>query len=244
MLKKIVLKLKKILNYKATIWFAQKSSSNYRTYLIKNGISVGENVIFRVPKNTSIDVTRPSLITIGSNVDINNHFTIMTHDFSSFVFMNYFHDFVNSSGKVKIGNNIYIGTNVTILKGVEIGDNCIVGAGSLVTKSIPPNSVAAGVPCRVLCTLEDYYKKRKQLQLGEAVEYVHSLIERKGKYEKADLFEEWSVFLTEDDYYKYDEFRIQIDKRLKKDTRMWLSGKRIIPGYEAFKKYIQDINNI
>ena len=228
MLKKIVLKLKKILNYKATIWFAQKSSSNYRTYLIKNGISVGENVIFRVPKNTSIDVTRPSLITIGSNVDINNHFTIMTHDFSSFVFMNYFHDFVNSS----------------ILKGVEIGDNCIVGAGSLVTKSIPPNSVAAGVPCRVLCTLEDYYKKRKQLQLGEAVEYVHSLIERKGKYEKADLFEEWSVFLTEDDYYKYDEFRIQIDKRLKKDTRMWLSGKRIIPGYEAFKKYIQDINKI
>mgnify|MGYP006341982617 FL=1 len=52
---------------------------------------------------------------------MNRHFQILTHDWSSTVFRNYFHDFVNSSGKVSIGNNIYFGTNVTILKGVTMG---------------------------------------------------------------------------------------------------------------------------
>ena len=65
----------------------------------------------------------------------------MTHDFGTFVFRNLYHDFVPSSGKVSIGNNVYIGRDVTILKGVNIGDNCIIGLGSIVTKDIPSNSV-------------------------------------------------------------------------------------------------------
>lgn len=55
---------------------------------------------------------------------------------------NKYGDFVNSSGKVVIGNNIYFGTNITVLKGVTIADNCVIGAGSIVTKSIPANSVS------------------------------------------------------------------------------------------------------
>lgn len=50
---------------------------------------------------------------------------------------------------VKIGNNVWIGGNTTILPGVEIGDNTVIGAGSVVTKSIPSNAVAYGNPCRV-----------------------------------------------------------------------------------------------
>ena len=50
---------------------------------------------------------------------------------------------------VKIGNNVWIGGNTTILPGVEIGDNTVIGAGSVVTKSIPANVVAYGNPCRV-----------------------------------------------------------------------------------------------
>ena len=89
--------------------------------ILKWGVKIGDNCIIRSPRTALIDVTRPSLITIGNNVDMNRHFQILTHDWWSTVFRNYFHDFVNSSGKVSIGNNIYFGTNVTILKGVTMG---------------------------------------------------------------------------------------------------------------------------
>lgn len=51
---------------------------------------------------------------------------------------------------VKIGNDCWFGANVTVCPGVTIGDNCVIGAGSVVTKDIPPNVVAVGNPCRVL----------------------------------------------------------------------------------------------
>lgn len=50
---------------------------------------------------------------------------------------------------ISIGNDVWIGGNVTILPGVKIGHNCVVGAGSVVTKNVPNNSVAVGSPCRV-----------------------------------------------------------------------------------------------
>lgn len=51
---------------------------------------------------------------------------------------------------VTIGNSVWIGCNVSILPGVTIGDNCTIGAGSVVTRDIPANSLAAGNPCRVI----------------------------------------------------------------------------------------------
>jgi len=51
---------------------------------------------------------------------------------------------------IKVGNNVWIGAGCTILAGVEIGDNSVIGAGSVVTKSIPKNVVAVGVPCKVV----------------------------------------------------------------------------------------------
>lgn len=54
------------------------------------------------------------------------------------------------SKKVIIGNNVWFGAGVTINQGVTIGDNTIIGSGSVVTKSIPANVVAAGVPCKVI----------------------------------------------------------------------------------------------
>ncbi len=55
---------------------------------------------------------------------------------------------------VKIGNNVFIGVNSIILKGTEIGDNSVIGAGSVVAGIIPPNVIAAGNPCKVIKTLK------------------------------------------------------------------------------------------
>lgn len=65
-------------------------------------------------------------------------------------------------GKVKIGNNVYIGTNSLIMPGVTIGDNVLVAAGSVVTHSIPNNVVIGGNPAHVICSFEEYYDKNKQ----------------------------------------------------------------------------------
>lgn len=148
-----------VFNQIKMIWH-KRSSSAYIKYLRKKGIHIGEHCIIRAPRTARIDVSRPSLVTIGNNVDMNMNFQILTHDWASLVFRTKYNDFVNSSGHV------------------TIGDNCVIGACSLVTKNIPANSVAAGVPCRVICSIDEYYRKRKQVALAEAVEYVQSIQKR------------------------------------------------------------------
>lgn len=51
---------------------------------------------------------------------------------------------------ITVGNNVWIGAQVCVLPGVTIGDNCVIGAGSVVTRDIPPHSLAVGNPCRVI----------------------------------------------------------------------------------------------
>lgn len=157
-----------------------KSSEAYCNYLRSLGIKIGQRTILK-PKSCHIDTTRPSLVTIGEDVFMNTNFTLLTHDFVTGVFRSVFSDLVPSSGKVTIGNNVRFGVNVMVLKGVTIGDNCFIGAGSIVTKDIPANSIAVGNPCKVVCTLEDYYKKRYGKSLDEAIEYVNSIRERFGR---------------------------------------------------------------
>lgn len=221
------------------LWFAGISNDEYIHYLRKHGIAVGKNVQFRNPKSNCIDFTRPSLIEFGNNLDINENFSVLTHDFGTFVFREYYKDFVNSSGKVKVGNNIVFGRNVTVLKGVTIGDNCIIGAGSIVTKSIPPNTVAVGSPAKVICTLEEYYMKRKANQVGEAIEYAKVLIEKKhgrDNIKMEDFPEEWVLFLGEEDYQNSPGVRSIVDFRLKQaiNAHDFLSKPKPFANFQAF----------
>lgn len=220
-------------------WLDGIDSDEYIKYLRKHGVCVGQNVYFRHPSHNSIDITRPCLVEFGNDLDINENFTVLTHDFGSFVFRGYYKDFINSSGKVVIGNNIVFGRNVTILKGVTIGDNCIIGAGSIVSRSIPANSIAVGVPARVICSLDDYYKKRKTLQVAEAIEYARELATFKGGVENlsiGDFSEEWVLFLCEKEYMQNPSIKKHVDFRLKGiiDVHEFLNRDKPFANYQDF----------
>lgn len=88
---------------------------------------------------------------------------------------------MGSAGEVTIVDNVFLGSKSIILKDVHIGNNVIVGGGSVVTKNIPDNMVVVGNPAKVLCTLDEYYEKRKKLQLDEAIKLYKSYkIKRRG----------------------------------------------------------------
>lgn len=221
------------------------NSKNYIKYLKMGGAKIGDNCIVRYPRTARIDTTRPSLITIGDNVDMNKNFQILTHDWGSSVFRNCYHDLVNSSGKVCIGSNIYFGTDVIVLKGVSIGDNCIIGAGAVIAKDIPANSVAAGVPCKVVCSLDEYYQKRKQIALGEAVEYVRSIKERFGRRPLiSEMREEFIYFVDKRNIGDYPEIPIKL--QLGTGYEGWLEHHKAL--FESFEDFIdfaldEDKNN-
>lgn len=110
--------------------------------------------------------TEPHLISFGDNVHIASNVTFINHDITGMMFnyMDKENHYRLRQGEIKIGNNVFVGADSRILYDVTIGDNVVIGAGSLVNKSIPSGTVAAGVPCRVIGKFEEYKDKLKVLE--------------------------------------------------------------------------------
>lgn len=216
--------------------YAKRNSKAYINYLRSMGISIGNGCIFRRPFSVTIDTQRPTLISIGDNVDMNHNFSIYTHDYASGVFRHVYGEVVNSSGAVRIGNNVYFGTDCTILKGVTIGDNCIIGAGSIISRSIPSNSVAVGNPCKVICSLDDYFQKRKSKGLSEAIEYINNIYASTGRRPLlSEMREEYIYFVDKnniDDYLPY----MPIIKQLGENYDKWLNNHKA--PFKSFNEFI------
>lgn len=153
----------------ASLRYGKKASSErYIQHLRSLGIKVGEHCVIFHTATVTIDTTRPELLEIGDCVKITKGCTILTHGYDWSVMNVKYGNIMGSAGKVKIGNNVFIGMNSTILKGVTIGDNVIIGAGAVVTKNVPSDCVVAGNPAKVIYDLETYYNKRLAAQLEEA----------------------------------------------------------------------------
>lgn len=132
------------------LWLATYTRHN--GYLYSPFISIGNNVKL----SRYCHIAAINKIVIGSNVMIGSNVLIEDHSHGNTI--------VNeisisdrplcSKGEIIIGNNVWIGDNVVILAGVEIGDNCIIGANAVVNRKFEANQVIAGVPARVVKQLE------------------------------------------------------------------------------------------
>lgn len=141
-----------------------------RNYLLKKspvmyyrslGVTIGERCdIYRSANFGS----EPYLIKIGDHVRINSGVQFVTHDGGIWVVRDLMPEYADMDiiSGITIGNNVHIGTNAIIMPGVHIGNNCIIGCGAIVTRDIPDNSVAVGIPARVIETIDEYIEKNSR----------------------------------------------------------------------------------
>lgn len=142
---KIISKLKSII----------KPEPDYNSveFLRSRGVKIGENVNLL---DTKIDWDHGFLVSIGDNVTLTS-VTVLAHDASTQIPFG-----LSKVGCVTIGNNVFVGKKAIILPNVKIGDNVIIGAGSVVSKDIPSNSVVAGNPAKIVCTYQQFLEKHKE----------------------------------------------------------------------------------
>jgi acetyltransferase-like isoleucine patch superfamily enzyme len=114
--------------------------------------SVGEDVRLTGFPNFG---SEPFLISLGSHITISSNVAFVNHDGGARVFRHE-RPGLHVYNKITVGNYVFIGMGTTILPGVTIGDHCVIGAGSVVSRDIPSNSVAVGAPCRAIKSIDEY----------------------------------------------------------------------------------------
>lgn len=226
------------------------SSETYIEHLRAQGMVIGDNCYIYTPTKVVIDESRPWMIEMGNNVLITEGVSILTHGYDWGVFKGMTGDVLGSAGIVKIGSNVFIGMKSIILKGVTIGSNVVIGAGSLINKDVPDNCVVAGNPQRIICTISEYYKKRKDAQLHEALDLYESWRRnspagKAGKKPPRSIFREF-FWLFEDRSsvargYSDQSFEWTMHLRgsYEKSVQKYLESDPLFSSYEQFLEYLE-----
>jgi acetyltransferase-like isoleucine patch superfamily enzyme len=138
------MKISEICRHIHEMILAYASTKRRVKYLRRQGVKIGEKCLI----DTLAFSTEPFLIEIGNQVALSGGVKFITHDGSVRCFGNEVEGGI--FGKIKIGNNVFIGPDCIILLNTTIGENCIVGAGSVVRGQFPDNSVILGNPAKVV----------------------------------------------------------------------------------------------
>ena len=154
-------------------------------YFVKRGMTIGKN--FNRQSGTRLDPSHCWLISIGDDVTLSNKVQLLAHDDTPRVYTGY-----GRIGRIQIGNRVFVGANTTILMNTRIGDDVIIGAGSVVTKDIPNDSVVVGNPARVIGKTSEFITREKDriengICFDKSYSYYHSVGLEK-KQEMQDIF--------------------------------------------------------
>lgn len=156
-------------------------------YLFYSPISYGRHLGVKFGSNCYISTkgfsSEGGLITIGDNVRIAREVLLLTH--GGIWALRYVYEEMKDFdyfGKINIGNNVYIGQRAIIMPGVTIGNNCVIGAATIVNKCIPDNSIVAGNPCRYITDTDSFVNKMKSHKVNtkgkkgeEKLSYIYNL---------------------------------------------------------------------
>ncbi len=154
--------LLRLLLNKISSYRANRSQEAKRSYLRSLGCVVGDGTRFTGKAYVGND---PYLVEIGSNCLISDGVRFYAHDGGVKVLNDagfFSGERMDKMARIKIGNNCFIGSCASIMGGVRIGSDVIVGAGSVVTRDVPDRVVVAGMPAKVVCSLEEYYRKNME----------------------------------------------------------------------------------
>lgn len=139
-----------------------KNNESKRQWLRSLGAVVGEGTRFIGEADLG---SEPYLVEIGKDCLISADVHFFTHDGGVKVLnaVGYMGAGIrmDKMARIKIGNNCFLGHGSTIMGGVKVGNNVIVGAFSVVTKDVPSGVVVAGMPAKVICTIQEYYEKNR-----------------------------------------------------------------------------------
>jgi carbonic anhydrase/acetyltransferase-like protein (isoleucine patch superfamily) len=165
-------------------------SNSINDLLVQKGAKIGNNIF--IGSGLYVDEGYERFLIIEDNVVIAANVSIIVHDSA----MNNILGLPIRFGKVVLRANAYIGYGSTILPGVEVGENSLIGASSLVTQDIPANAVAYGSPARVICSIGEYRERFLQGMKNDGFLYMDICPwrERVKKYspsEESRLFEEF-----------------------------------------------------
>ncbi|MFS1867046.1 acyltransferase [Vibrio breoganii] len=144
------------------------------------GVTFGRNCKFLTKKFGS----EPYLLKVGDDFYSSSNVQFVTHDGAVNVIRNMYSEWhnIDSFGPIIIGDNVFIGYGAIILPNTEIGNNVIVGAGSLVRGKLNDNCVYAGNPIKLICSIDEYNNKNKENYI--ATKFLD-------KTDKKDKVKEW-----------------------------------------------------
>jgi maltose O-acetyltransferase len=161
---------------KAISAILQKRRKLYLDYLVAKGLKMGRNV--QIVDTFFIDPSHCFLISIGDNSIICPNVRLIAHDASTKMILGY-----TKIGLITIKENCFVGDSTIVLPNVTIGSNSIIGSGSVITKDVPPNSVAAGNPAKVICSVDEYIAKIRVISKEKTIfghdYYIDNLDESK-----------------------------------------------------------------